>query len=102
MLLSSSWENMPHVLIEALSVGTPVIATAVGGVPEIVVDGENGLLVPPGDPNAITGAVRRLLSDAELRTRLRAAAAPSVARFAPDRVIDELETILARAAHTSS
>ena len=46
---SSSWENFPHTVVEALAVGTPVIATAVGGVPELVRDGENGLLVPAGD-----------------------------------------------------
>ena len=46
---SSAWENLPHAAVEALAVGTPVVATAVGGVPEVVHDGENGLLVPPND-----------------------------------------------------
>ncbi|MBA3384772.1 MAG: glycosyltransferase family 4 protein, partial [Actinobacteria bacterium] len=50
VVLPSKWENFPHVLVEALAVGTPVIATAAGGVTEIVRDGENGLLVPPEDP----------------------------------------------------
>jgi glycosyltransferase involved in cell wall biosynthesis len=93
--LSSSWENFPHALVEALAVGTPVIATAVGGVPEIVVDGENGLLVPPGDPEAFAAAIRRFLSDAALRERLHAGAAPSVEKFAPERVLERLERILA-------
>src|SRR5262249_54226528 len=48
-ILTSSWENFPHTVVEALSAGTPVIATATGGVAEIVRDGENGLLVPLGD-----------------------------------------------------
>ena len=52
-LLTSAWENLPHTLLEALAVGTPVIATAVGGIPEVVRDGENGLLVPAGDIDAI-------------------------------------------------
>ena len=60
-LLSSRWENFPHLVVEALAVGTPVIATAVGGVPEVVRDGENGLLVPAGDPDALAAAIRRLL-----------------------------------------
>ena len=47
-VLSSDWENFPHAAVEALAVGTPLVATAVGGVGEIVVDGVNGLLVPPG------------------------------------------------------
>ena len=59
-LLTSSWENFPHTVVEALAVGTPVIATAVGGVPELVRDGENGLLVPAGDADALAGAIRRL------------------------------------------
>ena len=47
-ILTSTWENFPHTAVEALAVGTPVVATAVGGVPEIVRDGENGLLVAAG------------------------------------------------------
>ena len=97
-VLSSSWENFPHVLVEALSVGTPVIATRVGGVPEIVEDGVNGLLVPPGDPDALADAIRRFFSDDQLRARLRAAAGPSVARFAPEAVFDTLEETLLRVA----
>ena len=49
-LLSSDWENLPHAAVEALAIGTPVVATAVGGVPEVVHDGVNGLLVPPATP----------------------------------------------------
>src|SRR5207237_4237005 len=45
-ILSSSWENFPHTVVEALAVGTPVISTAAGGIAEVVHDGENGLLVP--------------------------------------------------------
>ena len=57
-LLTSAWENLPHTLLEALAAGTPVIATAVGGIPEVVRDGENGLLVPPRDVAAIAGRDR--------------------------------------------
>ena len=49
-VLPSVWENLPHAAVEALAVGTPVVSTAVGGVPEVVHDGENGLLVAPNDP----------------------------------------------------
>ncbi|HUJ91575.1 MAG TPA: glycosyltransferase family 4 protein [Gaiellaceae bacterium] len=99
-ILSSSWENFPHTVVEALAVGTPVIATTIGGVAEIVHDGENGLLVPAGDAAALAGAVRRFFGDAELRERLRAAAAPSVAEYAPERVFARLEETLVRAART--
>jgi glycosyltransferase involved in cell wall biosynthesis len=96
--LSSAWENFPHVLVEALAVGTPVIATAVGGVIEIVEDGRNGLLVPPGDPAALAQAIDRFFADPDLRSALAAAAAPSVERFAPDAVHDRLEALLRQVA----
>ena len=68
--LSSAWENFPHALVESLAAGTPVVATEVGGVPEIVRDGENGLLVPPGDPEALAAAIRRLIADPALAARM--------------------------------
>ena len=98
VVLSSSWENFPHVLVEALAVGTPVVATATGGVTEIVRDGENGLLVPPGDPDALAGSIRRLFDEDGLRARLAARAPSSVERFAPQRVYDRLEQILTEVA----
>ncbi|MGN6798091.1 MAG: glycosyltransferase family 4 protein [Gaiellaceae bacterium] len=96
-ILTSAWENFPHGVVEALAVGTPVIATRTGGVAEIVRDGENGLLVEPGDPSAFAAAVRRYLGDPDLQTRLRAAAAQSVAAFDPDSVYGRLEAILRQA-----
>lgn len=93
-VLTSSWENFPHTVVESLAVGTPVIATSVGGVPEVVEDGVNGILVPPDDVEAFAAALRRFASDAALRERLRAAAAPSVARFAAAAVYGELERLL--------
>ncbi len=100
-LLSSSWENFPHTVVEALAVGTPVIATDVGGVSEVVRDGENGLLVPPGDAEALAGAVRRLAGDSELAARLRAATVSSVAAYAPERIFARLVEVLRSAADSS-
>jgi glycosyltransferase involved in cell wall biosynthesis len=97
-ILSSSWENFPHTVVEALAVGTPVLAMEAGGVAEIVQDGVNGLLVAAGDTDALAEAVRRYFEDDELRERLRAAAAPSVAEYAPERVFGELEATLLRVA----
>jgi glycosyltransferase involved in cell wall biosynthesis len=98
-VLSSSWENFPHTVVEALAMGTPVLAMEAGGVAEVVRHEVNGLLVPPGDTPALAAAVRRYFTDAELRTRLREAAVGSVAEFAPERIFGELEAILLRAAH---
>jgi glycosyltransferase involved in cell wall biosynthesis len=71
-------EGMPNVVLEAMALGTPVVATRVGGTPEVVTDGQTGLLVPPGDPAALADALSRLLADAALRTRLAAAATEHV------------------------
>ena len=66
-----SWvEGMPLVLLEAMAHRRPVVATTVGGTPEVVVDGETGLLVPPRDPRALADAIRRLVDDPELATRM--------------------------------
>ena len=93
-VLPSAWENFPHAVVEALAVGTPVIASDVGGVAEVVRDGENGLLVPPGDAAALADAVARFFSEPELRRRLSAAAAPSVAEYAEERLFARLEDVL--------
>jgi glycosyltransferase involved in cell wall biosynthesis len=97
-LLSSSWENFPHTVVEALAAGTPVIATRTGGVAEVVRDGENGLVVEPNDVAALAGAIERFFGDAELAARLHANAAASVAGYAPERVYGRLERILEEAA----
>jgi glycosyltransferase involved in cell wall biosynthesis len=97
-LLASSWENLPHAAVEALAVGTPVVATAVGGVPEVVRDGENGLLVPPGSPEALAAAMARLVGDHELREGLAARARASVAHLSADRIYEQVEQLLAEAA----
>ena len=96
-VLPSAWENFPHTVVEALAVGCPVIATAVGGVPEVVRDGENGLLVPPGDPAALAAAIERFFSDGELRARLADAAPPSVEGYSEDAVFTTIEAELQRA-----
>jgi len=69
-VLPSLWEGLPLVLIEAAGLGRPIIATDIDGSREIIRDGETGLLVPPADPAALAGAVRRLLDDAALARRL--------------------------------
>jgi glycosyltransferase involved in cell wall biosynthesis len=72
-VLSTRSEGAPMSILEAMAAGLPVVASAVGGVPELVDDGETGLLVPPGDPTVLAAALDRLLADPDLRTRLGAA-----------------------------
>jgi lipopolysaccharide/colanic/teichoic acid biosynthesis glycosyltransferase/glycosyltransferase involved in cell wall biosynthesis len=81
-VLSSSWEGNPLSLMEAMAAGRAVIATRVGGVPELVRDGVTGRLVPPGDEAALRQAMQELAADGALRDRLgQAAAAEATARF---------------------
>lgn len=70
-VLPSRWEGLPLVGLEALAAGTPLVATAVRGVRELVTDGENALLVPPDDPSKLAQALQRVLADRELADRLR-------------------------------
>lgn len=97
-LLSSTWENFPHAVVESLAAGTPVVATAVGGVTEVVRDGENGLLVESGDKVALREAIARLFTEPGLLDRLRASAVPSVAEYSRDSVYGRLLDILLVAA----
>src|SRR6266851_1975315 len=69
-VLPSFYEGLPLVAIESLAAAKPVVATAVDGSGEVVVDGETGLTVPPGNPEALSAAVCRLLHDVELRKKL--------------------------------
>lgn len=62
----SDYEGLPVTLLEAMALGRPIVATAVGGVPGLIEDGVSGLLVPPGDPAALGAAVRRMLHDRQL------------------------------------
>ncbi|HEX8947026.1 MAG TPA: glycosyltransferase family 4 protein [Candidatus Paceibacterota bacterium] len=94
-VLNSSYEGLSHLLIEALALGVPTIATRVGGNPEVLTDGEEGLLIPAGDTAALTAALARVLADELLRARLSARAQASVERFS-------LATMLAETARVFS
>ena len=94
---SSTFEGSPLSIAEALSLGTPVLATAVGGVPELAEDGVSGILVPPGDVSALADGLARLMTDEPLRRRLAAAGRDLIqSRQAPDVVATELVELYRR------
>jgi glycosyltransferase involved in cell wall biosynthesis len=100
-VLPSIEEGSPNVLLEALAHGLPVLATAVGGVPDLIQDGANGLLVAAGDAEALGRGIQRLRDDAELRARLREAGPVTAARFSGEalgrRLEAEIRQVSARA-----
>jgi glycosyltransferase involved in cell wall biosynthesis len=70
LVLCSDTEGMPNVVLEAFAYGRPVVATSVGGVPEVVTDGQNGLIVSPGHLPPLVAAARSIVNDASLAARL--------------------------------
>jgi glycosyltransferase involved in cell wall biosynthesis len=84
--LSSDWEGMPLFVLECMTTGTPVVATNVGGLPEMVEHDHTGLLVPPRDPGALAHAIEALLADPDRARRLAQAAAERTHQFTIDRV----------------
>ena len=81
LVLASEWEAFGLVLLEAMAAGTPIVATAVGGVPDVLDGGRVGRLVPYGDSVALAGALRSVVEDPEETRRLRTAASERVRAF---------------------
>lgn len=97
-VLPSYGENLPFSLLEAMSLGLPVVTTPVGAIPEIVKDGENGFLVEPGDVYALASSVNRLLSDEPLRRAMSDANRARIkADFMPDDSMKQMDKIYSRA-----
>jgi glycosyltransferase involved in cell wall biosynthesis len=89
--LSSKHEGLGLALLEAMAAGVPCVATNVEGIPEVVTDGFDGLLVPPGDPGALAEALLRLLRDPKLREKMGRRAVSSSKRFSIQRAVRRLE-----------
>lgn len=94
LLLPSRQEGLPVAILEAMAAGVAVIATPVGAIPDAIIDGETGLLVPPGDVPALARAIATLLDDPALRARLAANARARFAeRFSIDRTADAVASL---------
>jgi glycosyltransferase involved in cell wall biosynthesis len=100
--LTSLWEGLPRVLIQAMAAGLPVVATAVDGSAEAVEDGVNGLLTPPGDPQALAAALLRLLGDPALAAQMGAAGQERAGEFGARKMVGDIaalyETLLTKGA----
>lgn len=93
-VLSSINEGMGKVLVEAMAVGLPVVATKVGGVPAVVVDGETGIIVPPKDPDAMARAIIRLLTDPDTSIKMGKAGRKRVyPDFSVETMIEKIENL---------
>ena len=96
ILASRRGEGLPNVLIEAFAHSRPVVATRVPGVTDLVQDGVNGLLVPPGDALALRDALARLMHERGLVERLARAARATAETYSWERVLPQLEAVLER------
>jgi len=96
-VISSNFEGLPVALLEAMALRRPVVATAVGGIPGLIRDGVEGLLVPPRDPERLAAALGRLYADAALRRRLGEAAWERVrSNYGIERMVARVEAIYRR------
>ena len=77
-VIPSLWENFPNVLLEASIFGSAVIASRVGGIPEMIKQGKTGILVPPQDPQAVANAISKLLFFSSIRNKLSREAKKSI------------------------
>jgi glycosyltransferase involved in cell wall biosynthesis len=93
-LVPSEWkEPGGTVAMEALRVGTPVIATNLGGLPEVVLDGVNGLIVPTRDPAGLSAAISRIVNSPQLRAQMSGAAMASSDRYSAHAIMGQLERV---------
>ncbi len=95
--MPSRREAFGIVALEAMAAGVPLIASRVGGIPEFVTDGENGLLVPPDDVSALADALKRITADASLGSRLAASGASTVRRLSWEHAADNYQRVYSAA-----
>jgi glycosyltransferase involved in cell wall biosynthesis len=97
LVLASDYEGLPHVVLEALVCGTPVISPPVGGVPEVVSDGTSGIVLLDASVRSLADAIGRITEDRELAGKLRAGAREAGAEWRIERTADQIEALLERA-----
>ena len=91
--LASHWEGLPLVIMEAMALGLPVVATKVGGIPALIRDGSEGTLVPSSRPDLLAEAIEELAADAERRESIGRAASEDAIRFDNEAAVRTIETL---------
>lgn len=97
LVVPSTWQDpCPTVVLEGMAAARPVVASAVGGITDMVADGETGLLVPPGDADALAVALSAILSDRERATSMGRAGRDRSRSFTVSAVVDRLEHVYSK------
>ena len=94
LVLPSLEEGLPNVVLEAMALGVPVIATRIGGIPDLIAHGETGWLIEPGKATTIADGIRRLMADAPLRARIASNGRAAVRPYEWPRAVETIESRL--------
>ena len=92
-VLPSRSEGLPNVLLQAMAVGLPIVATQVGGVPSLIKNGENGLLVPADNPEELYNAIKRILQDHHLAKKLRVNSRRTAEEYRVEKIVNSYEEL---------
>lgn len=93
-VLNSTYEGLPHIVLEAMAAGAPVVAADAGGTGELVAHGSSGVLVPPGNTNQLAEAIRSVMCDREYARRLSAGAREQLRRFTWETLVEQTENLI--------
>jgi len=99
---STGRETFGYVVLEAMTMGKPVVASRIGGIPDLVADGETGYLVPPGDENALCNALHKLINDPALREQMGTAGKKRAELFKASSIVPQIEAMYEKVSRPST
>ena len=101
-VLPSLNEGMGRVLVEAMASGKPIVASKVGGIPDLVKDGHNGFLVGPGDVNGLSLAIKKLIEDEQLRLKMGAKGKSMAPHFRVEKMVEKIDALYSSLCHAKA